>query len=258
MHISSVTVDASRFPEAQVYPFNLRIFRQTQRINFTSNVTLFAGENGSGKSTLLRALARRCGIHIWAEECWSRSHRNPHEETLFQYIDVAWTDGSRPGAFFSAETYEHMAKLIELWAADDPGLLAYFGGKSLIEQSHGESFMAFFKSRYTIEGLYFLDEPETALSPKRQLAFLIFSKTWPETAMRSSSSPPTPRSSSAVPARPFFHSTIRPLPASTTKLRNISPYTGISCWTGNAWDEKMRGRDTLVMHHCHRTRHSPV
>ena len=54
----------------------------------------------------------------------------------------------------------------------DPGLLEYFGGKSLISQSHGQSLMAFFKSRLKIKGLYILDEPETALSPKSQLTLL--------------------------------------------------------------------------------------
>ena len=174
MHISSLTIDPSRFPETSAYPFNLPIFRETRRIDFETNVTMFAGENGSGKSTLLKAITKGCGIYIWNENVWSRPHFNPHEESLYQYIDVAWTGGRKPGAFFSAETYEHMAKLIELWAADDPKLLDYFGGKSLIEQSHGESFMSFFKSRYVLEGVYFLDEPETALSPKRQIEFVNF------------------------------------------------------------------------------------
>jgi predicted ATPase len=54
----------------------------------------------------------------------------------------------------------------------DPGLAEYFGGKSLVSQSHGQSLMAFFKSRLKIKGLYLLDEPETALSPKTQLTLL--------------------------------------------------------------------------------------
>ena len=174
MHLSSITLDSSRFPASESYPFNLPIFRNTAKIEFHSNITFFAGENGSGKSTLLRAITRRCGIHQWTENCWSRSHYNPHEESLAHYLDVAWTGASKPGAYFSAESYEHMAKMIELWAATDPKLLDYFGGKSLLEQSHGESFMSFFRSRYAIEGVYFLDEPETALSPRRQLEFAAF------------------------------------------------------------------------------------
>jgi predicted ATPase len=174
MHISSLTLYPEKYPDTNVYPFSLPVFRDTKSIDFTTNITFFAGENGSGKSTLLKAMTRKCGIHIWSEERWTRAHFNPCEDDLFNYIDVKWTAGEKPGAFFSAETYEHMAKSIDGWASADPGLLDYFGGKSLIEQSHGESFMSFFVSRFTIEGVYFLDEPETALSPKRQLEFLKF------------------------------------------------------------------------------------
>jgi predicted ATPase len=174
MHLSSITLHPNQFPNTTAYPFNLPLFQNTPRLEFATNVTFFAGENGSGKSTLLKAIAKKCGIHLWTEECWSRVHYNPYEDELRQHLSVAWTNGQKPGAFFSAETYEHMTKMIDQWAATDPKLLDYFGGKSLIEQSHGESFMSFFKSRYTIEGVYFLDEPETALSPKRQLEFLAF------------------------------------------------------------------------------------
>jgi predicted ATPase len=51
-------------------------------------------------------------------------------------------------------------------------MLDYFGGKSLITQSHGQSLMSYFTSRYQRKGIYFLDEPETALSPKSQLGLL--------------------------------------------------------------------------------------
>ena len=58
---------------------------------------------------------------------------------------------------------------MDAWAASDPGLFGYFGGSSLTEKSHGQCNMAFFESRYGVEGLYLLDEPESALSPRRQL-----------------------------------------------------------------------------------------
>jgi len=169
-----MTLHPEKFPDTKAYPYCLPVLQNSGRIDLESAITFFAGENGSGKSTLLKAISRKCGIHIWAEGCWSRAHYNPHEEALFQYLDIAWIAGPKPGAFFSAETYEHMTALIDLWAADDPGLLDYFGGTSLLEQSHGESFMSFFTSRYTIEGVYLLDEPETALSPRRQLEFVRF------------------------------------------------------------------------------------
>lgn len=47
-----------------------------------------------------------------------------------------------------------------------------FRGESLVTKSHGQCNMAYFKSRYRIKVLYFLDEPETALSPKKQLELL--------------------------------------------------------------------------------------
>jgi predicted ATPase len=174
MHLSTLTLHPEKFPAVEAYPFSLPIFRNTRSIEFPAPITFFAGENGSGKSTLLKAMTRKCGIHIWTEERWNKVHYNPHEDDLCRAIDVQWTNDKKPGAFFSAETFEHLASSIDGWAANDPNLLEYFGGRSLIEQSHGESFMSFFKSRFTIEGVYFLDEPETALSPRRQLAFLDF------------------------------------------------------------------------------------
>jgi len=97
---------------------------------------------------------------------------NPYEERLFLYIDVKWTDGIVPGSFFSSQIFRNFAQLVDEWEADNPGQIDYFGGKSLIAQSHGQSIMSFFKSRYKIKGLYLLDEPETALSPKSQLELL--------------------------------------------------------------------------------------
>lgn len=171
MHISSMTFHPENYPAKDNYPFNLLAFHNTPGLSFRTNITFFIGENGSGKSTLLKAIARRCGIHIW-EEDRGRFGNNPYEEDLFKYIEVAWSLDKKPGAFFSSERYQHLAKIIDEWAISDPKLLDYFGGKSLMSQSHGESFMAFFRSRYRIEGIYFMDEPETALSPRRQIEFL--------------------------------------------------------------------------------------
>jgi predicted ATPase len=97
---------------------------------------------------------------------------NPYEETFFLYIEVEWTDGIVLGSFFSSQIFRNFAQLVDEWEADNPGQIDYFGGKSLIAQSHGQSIMSFFKSRYKIKGLYLLDEPETALSPKSQVELL--------------------------------------------------------------------------------------
>jgi predicted ATPase len=94
---------------------------------------------------------------------------NPYEERLADCLQLRWRDGGKPGAFFSAENFRDFAERLDAWAASDPGLYAYFGGSSLTEKSHGQCNMAFFASRFGIEGLYLLDEPESALSPRKQL-----------------------------------------------------------------------------------------
>jgi len=168
-HIKKVTIESEKFPVRDRYPFNLELFQATREILFTTPVTFFVGENGTGKSTLLEALSRACHIHIWEGEQRSRLHGNPYETLLCTSLKVEWANGRVPGSFFASETFKHFSQMLDEWAVTDPGALAYFGSKSLMEQSHGQSHMAFFRNRYVIKGLYFLDEPENALSPARQL-----------------------------------------------------------------------------------------
>jgi predicted ATPase len=172
MHLKCVRFHAERYPTREHYPFTLDVFRQTEEIVFPTPVTLFVGENGTGKSTLLEALARKCGIHIWQEGGRTRFHVNPYEDRLWHYLSVAWADGAVPGSFFGSSVFRDFARILDEWASTDPGQLAYFGGQSLLTQSHGQSVMSFFRARYAIKGLYLLDEPETALSPRTQLALL--------------------------------------------------------------------------------------
>ncbi len=172
LHLKEVRLLADRFPTTDHYPFNLQVLQQTRRVSFSSPVTFFVGENGSGKSTLLEALARRCQIHIWSGEERTRAVVNPYEQRLFLYTEVDWTEGPLPGSFFSAQIFRNFAQLVDEWEADNPGQIDYFGGKSLLTQSHGQSLMSFFRARYKIKGLYLLDEPETALSPRSQVGLL--------------------------------------------------------------------------------------
>ena len=172
LHLKKVYLLINQFPTKDHYPFNMDILQKTQCLEFSSPVTFFIGENGSGKSTLLEALARRCQIHIWSGVEYSRAEPNPYEEMLFLYLQVEWRDGIVPGSYFSSQIFRNFAQLIDMWEADNPGQIEYFGGKSLLTQSHGQSLISFFKSRYKIRGLYLLDEPETALSPKSQMEFL--------------------------------------------------------------------------------------
>jgi predicted ATPase len=153
--------DASRFP------FNLKPFSQGIDIEFRSRVTFFVGENGSGKSTLLEAVAECSGFN---PEGGNRDHYYASfadRSDLAQALLLTWQPKTFEGFFMRAESFHNFATYIE---EASPELRAY-GGKSLHEQSHGESFLALFINRFE-QGLYILDEPEAALSPQRQLTLL--------------------------------------------------------------------------------------
>lgn len=169
MHLKSIYINKKDFPTLQHYPFNLKIVQSIKKIAFSSPVTFFIGENGTGKSTLMKAIARKCRIHIWEQYERKRFRPNTHENKLYRALSAQWSNGSVPGSYFGSETFHHFTQILDEWAAADPGVLNYFGGDSLVTLSHGQSLMAYFKSRYKISGIYFMDEPETALSPVSQI-----------------------------------------------------------------------------------------
>jgi len=171
-HITRLLLHPDRFPTREQYPFCLPVLQRTPELDLSSPVTLFVGENGAGKSTLLEAMARRCRIHIWTNTESGRVEHNPYALALHHFLEVEWTNGEVPGSFFSAQIFREFTIALDNWASVDPGQLDYFGGKSLMMQSHGQSLMSFFRSRYQLKGLYLLDEPETALSPASQLALV--------------------------------------------------------------------------------------
>ncbi len=172
MHLKKIFIRQDGFPSETLYPFSLEVLRCTRGLDFPDPVTFFVGENGSGKSTLLEAISLRCRIHIWRGDERTRSDPNPLERELYRYIEQEWADGPVPGAFFSSNLFQNFARILDEWAVADPGVLDYFGGRSLLTQSHGQSLMSFFRSRLALKGLYLLDEPETALSPKTQIKLL--------------------------------------------------------------------------------------
>jgi len=172
MYISEVRFLSGHYPTDQYYPFNVPVLRTTPGLTFQRPVTFFVGENGSGKSTLLEAIARKSGIHVWDKPRRHLAHQNPYETRLADFIDVVWADEPVPGSLFRAETFHDLADFLDDVAIADPGRLKYHGGHILNTLSHGESMLAYFSGRYDRKGLYFLDEPEAALSPTSEVRFL--------------------------------------------------------------------------------------
>ena len=152
------------------YPFSLPVVRHFQENTLLPHpkVTFLVGENGSGKSTLLEAIAIAWGF---APEGGTRnfsfSTRDSHS-ALHQYLRMAkGYRQAKNGFFLRAESFYNVASAI-----DDYDAAHAYGGRSLHERSHGESFFALVENRFGGDGLYILDEPEAALSPVRQLALL--------------------------------------------------------------------------------------
>lgn len=158
------------------YPWNLPVFRSMNTIDTEQFLTFFVGENGSGKSTLLEAIAIQAGFNAEGGSRGNRFSTASTESTLFEHIKLSWMPKVTNGFFFRAESFFNFASYIDEVAADPFTVNPYqaYGGRSLHEQSHGESFLNLFINRLSNRrpSLYLLDEPEAALSPARQLALL--------------------------------------------------------------------------------------
>jgi predicted ATPase len=158
------------------YPFSIPAVRELHDIDFHRDVTFVIGENGCGKSTLLEAIATAWGFNPEGGSVNFRfSTRASHSELHTHLRLVKSTRRPRDGFFLRAESFFNVATRIEgmdAEAAPAPLVIDSYGGRSLHEQSHGESFLALMLHRFGGRGLYILDEPEAALSPARQLAVL--------------------------------------------------------------------------------------
>jgi predicted ATPase len=174
-YLLDVQLLRDRVPSFDRYPYCLPAIRHLDRLAFHPKVTFLVGENGAGKSTLLEALASSVDLN---PEGGSRNFtfatRASHSD-LDGCLRVAKTlSVARDSYFLRAESFYNVATEIERLdkGGIGPKLLPLYGGRSLHEQSHGESFFALFRNRLSGRGLYLMDEPEAALSPNRQVEFL--------------------------------------------------------------------------------------
>lgn len=148
------------------YPFNIPAIKGLESLEFHPDVTFFVGENGSGKSTLIEAIAVAMGFNAEGGTKQSTFSTSRTHSTLHNYLKTIKSfKYPKDGYFLRAESFYNLATLM-----DETGYLTMYGGKSLHQQSHGESFMATLLNKLQGNGLYIMDEPEAALSPSRQMA----------------------------------------------------------------------------------------
>ena len=151
----------------------VKYFVDNESLPITKDVTFFVGENGSGKSTLLEAIAVAYGFNAeGGTKNFTFSTSNTHSD-LYKYITLAKTSFAKDGFFLRAESFYNVATSVDKLDEEAPGLLDSYGGVSLHEQSHGESFLSLVQNRFKGNGLYIFDEPEAALSPSRLLTLIV-------------------------------------------------------------------------------------
>src|SRR5256885_3332999 len=171
LFVRSLVLKRGEVESFDVYPFSIPAIRHLDELRLESAVTLFAGENGSGKSTLVEAIAVAAGFN---PEGGSRNvtvSTRPSHSVLHKHLRlVRGTRRPRTGYFLRAESFFNVATYID--ELHDPGISAAYGGGSLHERSHGESFIALVTNRFGPNGLYVLDEPEAALSLRGNLALM--------------------------------------------------------------------------------------
>lgn len=179
--LDKIRINYSEDINLSEYPFSLDVIKNLKDIIFPTQVTFLVGENGTGKSTILEAIATKAGF---GKEGGSKNiNFNTADDKFYSEIQklsscmtLSWRKKVRDGYFFRAESFFNLANQIDHIAKEGgqgaAATYADYGGKSLHEQSHGESFLSFFKNRLGGGGFYIFDEPEAALSPQRQLALL--------------------------------------------------------------------------------------
>ncbi|OGV52770.1 MAG: AAA family ATPase [Lentisphaerae bacterium GWF2_44_16] len=175
-------LDVGILPEENIsvdeYPYSLPVCRHLlhNTIEFHPQVTFFIGENGAGKSTFLEALATATGFNPEGGSInFNFSTRSSHSSLYENLVLNKGVRRPKDGFFLRAESFFNVATEIERMdaiPAGAPPVINSYGGNSLHEQSHGESFMTLLTERFRGNGLYILDEPEAALSPNRQMALL--------------------------------------------------------------------------------------
>jgi len=171
-YLKRVWLDSSRVSDPTAYPFCLPFLQREFDLAFDHAITIIVGENGSGKSTLLEGIAALAGY----DEAGGGKGYMPvdHSDALEKMggalstaLRASWLPKITNGWFFRAESFFSVARYLDKAALD-----AGERGPDFLSHSHGEGFLRFFEERCQRQGIFVFDEPESALSPARQIEFL--------------------------------------------------------------------------------------
>jgi predicted ATPase len=171
-YLKRVWLDLDRVERPESYPFVLPLFKKGFELDFDKAITIIVGENGTGKSTLLEGIAALAGYDDagggkgYAPVDHSRA-TEISGGVLSKALRASWLPKITRGWFFKAESFFSVARYLDL-AAKESGT----HGPDFLSYSHGEGFLRFFEERCDRQGLFIFDEPESALSPSRQMEFL--------------------------------------------------------------------------------------
>jgi predicted ATPase len=172
-YLRRVWLDPSRIDDRAAYPFCLPFLHDAFELSFDRPITIIVGENGTGKSTFLEGIAVLAGYDEAGGGKGYRpvDHSNAIEamgRQLSKALRASWLPKITNGWFFRAESFFSVARYLDE-AAREP-----LSGPppDFLSHSHGEGFLRFFEERCQRQGIFIFDEPESALSPARQMEFL--------------------------------------------------------------------------------------
>ena len=173
--VRALAVKRDQIEDPDAYPFSIPALRDLVELELDPAVTFFVGENGSGKSTLIEAVAIAAKLNPEGGSRFLRMSTHESQSPLHRYLRlIKGTRRIRDGFFLRAESFFNVATRLEQMQREEGGgnALGPYGGKSLHEQSHGESFLALIANRFGPDSFFVLDEPEAALSLRGQLALM--------------------------------------------------------------------------------------
>jgi len=171
-YLKRIWLDNALVINANAYPFCLPLFRAEFVLTFDRPITIIVGENGTGKSTLLEGIAAMAGYDDAGGGKGYRpvDHSAAIEATggrLAPALRGSWLPKITSGWFFKAESFFSVARYL-----DQAALESHEQPPDFLSHSHGEGFLRFFDERCDRQGIFIFDEPESALSPSRQIQFL--------------------------------------------------------------------------------------